>query len=84
MSSLIRNWQKIIRNDTGHFKLWLHMNLQCKEDQIGLSNVYTEPALLRTAPELHSKGTITESGARLDIVAQQDSMEEMPELLLML
>ena len=32
-------------------------------------NVYAEPALLPTAPELHPKGTITESGARLDIVA---------------
>ena len=32
-------------------------------------NVYTEPALLPTSAELHPKGTITESGARLDIVA---------------
>ena len=33
-------------------------------------NVYNEPALLPTSPELHPKGTITESGARLDIVAK--------------
>ena len=32
-------------------------------------NVYTEPSLLPTCPELHSKGTITADGARLDIVA---------------
>ena len=32
-------------------------------------NVYTEPALLPTSPELHPKGTTTDSGARLDIVA---------------
>ncbi len=32
-------------------------------------NVYTEPSLLSTSPELHPKGTITTDGARLDIVA---------------
>ncbi len=32
-------------------------------------NVYTEPALLPTVPELHPRGTITADGARLDIVA---------------
>ena len=32
-------------------------------------NVYTEPGLLPTVPELHPKGTITTAGARLDIVA---------------
>lgn len=32
-------------------------------------NVYTEPALLPTVPELHPKGTSTAEGARLDIVA---------------
>ena len=32
-------------------------------------NVYTEPQLLPTSPDLHPKGTITADGARLDIVA---------------
>ena len=47
-------------------------------------NVYTEPALLPTAPELHPKGTITESGVRLDIVVTGLYGRNAAELLWML